>query len=422
MSLMWYINYFHVQLLIFELLFCMHLPRRKFFLARLLPCTALYLTLPAIIPGGYFASFVVWGWFTFGFIAMFLLSGLLIGFCFQMNVRQVVFYCCVGHTLQHMVHCLYQIIKIAFPLSDAAIQLLQLVVMLLACIVTHFCLCKRFRGSETVDFQNNYLLMFALASTLIIYVVSYWSSTWETRTIGLYAFDFFSCFLLLVLLLDVFRIRKAERDQVIMQRLLHQEQGQHMVSRATADVINRKCHDLRHQITALRHMDDAEKEQSIRALEKAVLIYDCFPKTGNPDLDVIFAEKCLFAEKQHVSVRCIVDGEKFSFMSLEDLYCLLGNALDNAIEATAGEENEARRIVSIHAMAKDKLYSVHIENPCEKQPVFMDGMPMTSKPDTDNHGYGMRSMRYLCEKYGGALSTGWEDGIFSLNMIFPLEK
>ena len=194
-----------------------------------------------------------------------------------------------------------------------------------------------------------------------------------------------------------------------------------MVSRATADVINRKCHDLRQQIAALRHMDDTEKEKSIRELERAVMIYDCFPKTGNADLDVILAEKCLFAEKQHVSVHCIADGAKLSRMALEDMYCLIGNALDNAIEATANEKNESRRIVSIYAAAKDKLYTIHIENPCQKQPMFMDGMPMTSKPDTDYHGYGMRSMRYLCEKYGGALSTGWEDGIFSLDMIFPLE-
>ncbi len=418
---MWYINYFHIQILVFELLFCMRLPRRKFFWLRFVPGVLLYLALPALIPDGFFAHFFVLGWFTFGFIAMLLLSGLLIAFCFRMNVRQVVFYCCVGHTLQHMVHCLYQISGMAFPLSHAAAQTLQLAVMLAACAVTYFLLCKRFRGSETVDFQNNYLMMFALASTLIIYVVSYWSSSMETRTIGLYIFDFFSCFMLLVLLLDVFRIRKAERDQVIMQRLLHQEQDQHMVSRATADVINRKCHDLRHQIAALRHMDDTEKEKSIRELERAVMIYDCFPKTGNADLDVILAEKCLFAEKQRVSVHCIADGAKLSRMALEDMYCLIGNALDNAIEATANEKNESRRIVSIYAAAKDKLYTIHIENPCQKQPMFMDGMPMTSKPDTDYHGYGMRSMRYLCEKYGGALSTGWEDGIFSLDIIFPLE-
>ena len=193
-----------------------------------------------------------------------------------------------------------------------------------------------------------------------------------------------------------------------------------MVSRATMDVINRKCHDLRHQIAALRHMDESQKEKSIGQLERAVMIYDSFPKSGNQDLDIILAEKSLLAEKQQTRVQCIVDGSKLSFLALEDMYSLFGNALDNAIEAASREPNEAKRIITLHAAARGNLYSIHMENPCGEQPLFMDGLPVTSKTDTDYHGYGMRSMRYLCEKYGGALTAAWEDGIFVLDMLLPL--
>lgn len=419
---MWFINYFHIQILVIELLFCLRLQRRDHFLIRFLPCAAVYLALPAVVPNGFFNAFVVWDWFTFGFLAMFLLSGLLIWFCFCMNIRQVVFYCCVAHTLQHMVHCLNQMIGLAFSLPYVAAQTAHLLMLIATCVIVYRLLRHRFPGSETVDIQNNYLLLFALVSTLIVYVVSFWTTMKEQSTIGLYFFDFFSCLMLVILLLDLFRIRRAERDQMIMERLLRQEQEQHEISRATIDVINRKCHDLRHQIAALRHMDDDEKERSIRQLEKAVMIYDSFPKSGNPDLDIVLVEKSLLAEKQHVSVRCIVDGSKLTFLELEDLYSLMGNALDNAIEATSKEENEAKRIVTLYAAAKGNLYSIHLENPCTRQPLFMDDLPVTSKPDTDYHGFGMRSMRYLCEKYGGVLTAGWEDGIFSLDMLFPMRQ
>ena len=419
---MWFINFFHIQILVIELLFCLRLQRRGHFLLRFLPCAAIYIALPAVVPNGFFNSFVVWGWFTFGFLDMFILSGLLIWFCFRMNIRQVVFYCCVAHTLQHMVHCLYRIASMAFSLPYIVAELFQLLVLMATCVIVYRRLRHRFPGSETVDFQNNYLLFFALVSTLIIYVVSYWTTVREQETIGLYFFDFFSCLMLVILLLDLFRIRRAERDQMIMERLLRQEQEQHEMSRATIDVINRKCHDLRHQIAALRHMGEEEKEKSIRQLEKAVMIYDSFPKSGNPDLDIVLAEKSLLAEQRHVSVRCIVDGSKLTFLDLEDMYSLMGNALDNAIEATSKEENEAKRIVTLYAAAKGNLYSIHLENPCARQPLFMDDLPVTSKPDTDYHGFGMRSMRYLCEKYGGALTAGWEDGIFSLDMLFPMQQ
>ena len=418
--MMWYINYFHVQILVIELLFCLHLEKKSPFWLRFVPGAALYLALPLAVPGGFFNPHLVLGGFPLGFLAMCMLSGLLLWFCFCMNVRQVVFYCCVAHTFQHMIHCLYRMFCLVFSPPFWVGQGIQFGLLIAACVLVYRLLSHRFRGSETADFGNNYLLLFAFVSTLIIYVVSYWTTSQECETIGIQFFDFFSCLLLVTILLDIFRIRQAEREQMVMERLLRQEQEQHMVSRATMDVINRKCHDLRHQITALRHMDDAEKEKSIQELEHAVMIYDSFPKSGNKELDIILAEKSLLAEKQQTRVQCIVDGSKLSFLALDDMYSLFGNALDNAIEATSREPNEAKRIVTLHAAARGNLYSIHMENPCGKQPLFMDGIPVTSKADTDYHGYGMRSMRYLCEKYGGALTAGWENGIFILDMLLPL--
>lgn len=419
---MWFINFFHIQILLIELLFCLRLQKKSFFWLRFIPCATIFIALPEIVPGGFYSPFLMLGGFTLSFFVMFILSGLLIWFCFEMNIRQVIFYCCVAHTLQHMIHCLYRISDIALPYSFEVIQILQIIYTIATCIIVYQLLWYRFRGSETVDFQNNYLLTFALVSTLIIYVVSYITVSKEGETIGVHIFDFFSCFLLVVILLDIFRIRKAEREQMIMERILRQEQEQHSISRDTMDVIDRKCHDLRHQINALRLMDDEEKEKSIQELEKAVMIYDSFPKTGNRDLDIILADKGLLAEKQNISIRCIVDGNALSFMALEDMYSLIGNALDNAIEATSKVEMEGKRIVTLHLAAKNSLVSLHLENPCIKRPLFINGIPITNKADKDYHGYGIRSMHYICEKYGGAMTTGWEDGFFLLDILFSIES
>ena len=248
---MWPMNYFHIQILAIELLFCLHLEKKSHFWLRFVPGAALYLALPFVVPGGFFNRYLVLGGFPLGFLDMCILSGLLLWFCFRMNGRQVVFYCCVAHTFQHMIHCLYRIFCRVVPCSLWVSQSVQFAMLIAACILVYRLLCHRFRGSETVDFENNYLLLFAIVSSLIIYVVSYWTTSREGETIGEQFFDFFSCLLLVTILLDIFRIRQAEREQMMMERLLRQEQEQHMVSRATMDVINRKCHDLRHQIAAL---------------------------------------------------------------------------------------------------------------------------------------------------------------------------
>ena len=47
------------------------------------------------------------------------------------------------------------------------------------------------------------------------------------------------------------------------------------------------------------------------------------------------------------------------------------------------------------------------------------GLPQTSKADAQNHGYGVRSMQLLVEKYGGELSFRQEGEIVSLYLLLP---
>ena len=364
----------------------------------------------------------LFGWFTPWFLMMILLSGLLIWACFRLSLRQLVFYCCVAHTLQHMVHCLSEAITRVFGLSGDIAQGLQLTVMALFVLAAFFLLRKRFNGQETVDIKSGHLTVFALMSSLVVYFLSYWTTSREKTTIGVLLFDFFACALLLVILLDMFRFRKAEREQLIMMRILRQEREQHEMSKATIDVINRKCHDLKHQISALRHMHSEEREKSIQELEHAIMIYDSFAKTGNEDLDLILAEKSLLCEEKGIRLQCIADGEKLGFVKTEDLYALMGNALDNAIEATSQEESPARRIISLHISAREDIVTVHVENPCKTQPFMVDGLPVTTKRNRDYHGFGVKSMRYVVEKYDGVLTVDWENGIFYLDILFSTAK
>ena len=48
-----------------------------------------------------------------------------------------------------------------------------------------------------------------------------------------------------------------------------------------------------------------------------------------------------------------------------------------------------------------------------------DGLPVTSKGDSANHGFGVLSMQLTVERYGGTLATLAEDGRFHVNAIIP---
>ena len=222
-----------------------------------------------------------------------------------------------------------------------------------------------------------------------------------------------------MIILDLFQKSRAEEDHTIMLHLLKQEQEQHDMSRETADIINRKCHDLKHQISALRHMSDADRESNITELERSVMLYENFIQSGNRNVDLILAEKNLMAEGKSIKLMCMVDGEKLNFLKTEDLYSILGNALDNAIESSEKEMDPEKRIIEVHIFQSGIFISIHISNPCAERPDFVDGLPVTTKQDKDYHGFGMRSMRYIVEHYDGALTASWEDGVYILDILFP---
>ncbi|MBQ4381879.1 MAG: GHKL domain-containing protein [Oscillospiraceae bacterium] len=419
---LWYINEFHVQLLALELLLCRNLPRRRGFWLRLIPLATLFVTLPALFPGMFFSPiFRVGQWFTFSFLMVLAVSALLLWICFDVTAKQLVFCCCVAHTLQHMIHCLSRFIWLLFRMDELFSQVTELVIMLAVLVIVYFYLKKgRLFGVENADIKSTQLIVFAIVSSFTVYFFSIWSVSNEGDNMGEQFFDFLSCLLLLIILLDLFRFRRAEEEQNILKRLLRQEQEQHEMSRANIEVINRKCHDLKHQISALRNMPQKEQEKSISDLESAILLYDNLPKTGNDDLDIVLAEKSFVAEKSGVRLQCIIDGGALSFMGTEDICSLFGNAVDNAIEAAAGEPEPDERIVSIQTVVRGNMLTVHVDNPCAKEPVFSEGVPVTSKADRDYHGFGMRSIRYVTEKYGGTMTANWEDGIFYLDILFLL--
>lgn len=72
-------------------------------------------------------------------------------------------------------------------------------------------------------------------------------------------------------------------------------------------------------------------------------------------------------------------------------------------------ENEERQ-----AKALKKL----IENYCSLPVDFKDGLPVTSKENKESHGFGVKSIRYVAEKYGGTVGLDYVDQLFVLNILF----
>jgi len=214
----------------------------------------------------------------------------------------------------------------------------------------------------------------------------------------------------------------AARAQLRTQELLAQKQReQYELSRDNIDLINRKCHDLKHQVAALRGVqNEDQRDRYLGEIERSVMIYDSVVKTGNEVLDTILTERSLSCEKEGISWTCMADGEKLGFMDPVDLYTIFGNALDNAIECVRDLKDTEKRVVSVNVFSKPSMVVLQVENYYEQAIKFSGGLPITSKEDTDYHGFGMRSIRSTAEKYGGSVSIDTENHIFLLCVVIPV--
>ena len=137
-------------------------------------------------------------------------------------------------------------------------------------------------------------------------------------------------------------------------------------------------------------------------------------------LDTVRTEKSLLCERNGISWTCMSDGHLLDFISPVDLYTLFGNALDNAIEGSLEVPDREQRNVSVTVQNRHGAAFIQVENYFAHPVQLEHGMPRTTKPDPENHGFGISSIRSVAQRYGGTMDISTEDGIFLLSVLIPI--
>ena len=224
---------------------------------------------------------------------------------------------------------------------------------------------------------------------------------------------------LLALLYGVFRSRKMTDEMAMLEDVIERQKMQYELVKENMDNVNIKCHDMKQQISMFENRIDREALQEIKSI---INVYDTTFKTGNEVLDVFLQEKLLSCERDEIKLDCIVDGKSVAFIRPADLYTLVGNAIDNAVEAVRKIENPEKRIITLSVRKSMNMVLIHVDNEYVGE-IRMDGeLPRSTKGDDLNHGFGMRSMRMIAEKYGGTLTVAHQDHVFNLNILIPVPE
>lgn len=231
------------------------------------------------------------------------------------------------------------------------------------------------------------------------------------------------CILILYLQNTLFKKSAMKQELDTLNRLWHQQKEQYELSRETIALINHKCHDLKHQIAAMRIITSPEdREKYLREIEDSVQIYDAIVKTGNEVLDTVLTEKSLFCSADHIKINCIADGGQLDIFDPVDLYTVFGNAIDNAIEGVKQLTNQDMRMIDVLVYVRNHFLLINIMNPIGNRPEFDGELPISTKTRNGYHGFGLKSIRHIIEKYYGFMKIDMEENVFSLKILIPITK
>lgn len=430
---------FVLELLLAETLYVYKLRRRSLFPLRLTVAVALLFLfswlLPAWADNAFYSSFV--------FLIIFVASVLLCKAVFKETWLTAAFCCVAGYTTQHIAYETYMLVlnitgangetpmgfygsEFVGMFSNPFLAAMYFLVYVLTFFVCFFAFSEKLKPFESVQLKTAFIFVFAIFILIVdiflnMIVVHYLSSNENVLyliVVGVY--NILCCCVSLYLQFEVALKKKLENTLDTVQRLWHEAKEQYAVSKENIEMINVKCHDLKHQIRTLGK-EAAVSSDVLKDIENRISIYDSEMKTGNVALDIILTEKSLQCKRKGVKFSCIVDGEKLNFMAEEDIYALFGNIVDNAIEAVV-KADPSKRVISLLVKTVNDLLVVKETNYYDDDIRFVNGIPQTTKPDKQYHGFGIRSIQYICERYGGDLTIKAENNVFELNILFFLEK
>lgn len=272
--------------------------------------------------------------------------------------------------------------------------------------------------------QRKYLfILFTVTMIIMILTALMTFADIKNESVNSYVSVLFFLIMLIVLMIIFFGTFKLaeyyeNRQQLRLITLKNQMLEQSMTeTEQTFMLWKTSLHDFKHNIMNLMSMAEnndiqgimqyLEKENDL--LGKKLFYY----KTGNETVDIILNIKQKLAENKGITFIINAEVPEDCKIFSMDFSSLLGNLLDNAIEAS---EKEMNPFIEVKIKSVKDYLIINILNKYTKSDVCSE----TTKTEKHLHGIGIHSVKQTVKKYGGEFYTEISDNIFNVKIMIPI--
>ncbi|MGL5256538.1 MAG: ATP-binding protein [Proteocatella sp.] len=257
---------------------------------------------------------------------------------------------------------------------------------------------------------------------LLYYPEPYWRGNrtiWDQYSIGVAYILFLVVYYQVYIQANTIVEKHAlEKRQILMMQQEKLWESELARQKATSDLIYQQRHDMRHHNIVIMGMLQSGKFEELKSYMKdfdaALEVTKTNVFCSNPIVNSILNLYVRKAETEHINmtVNAIIP-ENIGIDNI-DLTCVLGNALENALEGCLRMSKYEEKYINFTSKFVDNRLRVQVENTCRNDVVFENDMPITQK---QGGGTGTKSILYTIERYDGMVGFSIKDGKFVTQIV-----
>lgn len=214
------------------------------------------------------------------------------------------------------------------------------------------------------------------------------------------------------------RVSQIEKEDIRLKQTIIAQQSHFDEEQSVRDNIRKMKHDFKNMLIALK--SEIENENPECALSKinnelGNIAEIQLPSSNNLTIDSIMSYKASIAANKNIKIIPEYRIEESLGIDSSDICILIGNALDNAIEYL-DKNQECSRKIYVKIIGEKGVIDIKISNEVCSEIVIKENIIKTSKHEI-GHGYGLKSARYIAEKYGGLMKLKCVNGTLSFEAV-----
>ena len=289
-------------------------------------------------------------------------------------------------------------------------------------IACYFLFVKSFKKNSKHIFKTTSIVLSIIALYLMINVVN----TFIVQRYGddllgrgvLSASLIIFCILYDTLIIGGLYVTKNREEATIIEATLSAKVRQYEIIEQNMNFINIKFHDLRKELRRLKNKKDALTDEDFNLIEHSLSLYDSDIDSGDVNIDMLIQDKLINCKSMGIEFTPLVDADALKDLKQSDVYFLLMNIIDNAIEAVSNLEKEEQKVITLVISKKRGAAVIEQTNYFDgKIKINKDGSIKTTKKEGKFHGYGTKSIAYIVKKYNGTIDYQFDKNIFTLTIV-----